>query len=100
MTTQDMIVGAIAREAFEIEKERIAFCARYMNTNGMQVAIIAVVNFHNGQPQDWATYMGATQNAWKQEETIQWTARHGGKLSEEDGRYFFPDIAELFRWRD
>lgn len=65
--------------------DKIKYCGRYYNANGCAVAIVAVVT----EGIDWAVYIGATQPDVPQEETVEWVAKHGCKLSIEDARHYF-----------
>jgi len=84
----------------------------YWNTNGMAVAIVAVVS---PSGLDWAVYIGATpsdthyvgldgqlysvetseKRYTSEEETVEWAARYGAKLSEEMARFLFAYVKEL-----
>ena len=67
--------------------------AQYWNTNGMQISIVASIT----EGVDWAAYIGATANAYREQETVDWTLRHGAKLSASDARHYFPDIKLPYR---
>jgi len=68
--------------------------ARYWNTNGTQIAIVAVVT----EGIDWAAYIGGMQsNQGTEANTCRWTADYGAKLSEKDARHFFPEMTLPYR---
>ena len=62
--------------------------ARYWNTNGIAIAIIAIIT----EDIDWAAYVGATDMIDYKDDTLQWTAHWGAKLWESDARHFFPNM--------
>ena len=62
--------------------------ARYLNAQGWAVAIVALVT----HAIDWAVYIGATFGPLSEEETVAYVVKYGCKLSEQDGRYFFPEF--------
>ena len=65
---------------------------RYWNNNSKGISIVALLT----KGIDWAAYIGA-DDGWEEDACIAWTAYHGAKLSEEDARYFFPDITLPYR---
>lgn len=67
--------------------------ARYWNTGGIAIAIIAVVT----ENIDWAAYIGANKFVEHEEDAIEWTMRWGAKLSELDARHFFADMDLPYR---
>lgn len=66
---------------------------RYWNTSGIAIAIIAVIT----EGIDWAAYVGATNYVDDENDTEQWTAHWGAKLSEADARHFFPNMTLSYR---
>ena len=66
--------------------------ARYWNTNGKGIAIVASIT----EGIDWAAYIGA-DDGWSENECVRWTKDYGAKLQESDARYFFPDIELKYR---
>ncbi len=66
--------------------------ARYWNTNGRGIAIVAVIT----EGIDWAAYIGA-DNGWCESDCCITAAQCGEKLSEPDARHFFPDIKLRYR---
>jgi len=66
--------------------------ARYWNTSGKGITIVAVITHQI----DWAAYIGA-DDGWEEAECIAWAAKRGAKLSETDGRHFFPDTELPYR---
>ena len=69
---------------------------RYWNANGVAIAIVAVVT----EGIDWAAYIGGGCNGMTEHEqdAVEWTAKHGAKLYEEDARHFFPEIELPYRY--
>jgi|TARA_Y100000310_G_C20696669_1_gene826190 hypothetical protein len=65
---------------------------RYYNTNGKGIAIVAAVT----KGIDWAAYIGA-DDGWHESDCLDWAAKHGAKLSEQDARHFFPAIELPYR---
>lgn len=79
---------------------RIAYCNRYYNTGYSQVAIVAVINYHNSKPRDWAVYIGTSMSQeGDMEKDIAFIARYGVKISYDDAQYYFPDISQYVSWR-
>ena len=66
--------------------------ARYYSANGFSLAIVACIT----KGVDWAAYIGADQSR-NEEETLHFVKRSGCKLSEEDARYYFPEIQLPYR---
>ncbi len=66
--------------------------ARYWNTNGKGITIVASIS----EGIDWAAYIGADEG-WEEQACIEWAARYGAKLSEPDARHFFPAITLPYR---
>jgi len=68
--------------------------ARFYNASDFAISIIAVIN----EGIDWAAYIGSTTNLiTSEEETIEFVAKHGCKLSKKDAIYYFPDIKLRYR---
>ena len=65
----------------------------YWNSNGKGIAIVAV----KGSNTDWAAYAGA-DDGWSERECIEWTVRHGAKLSQRQAAALFPHLP-LESWR-
>ncbi len=63
--------------------------ARYTNVQGMGIAIVASIT----EGVDWAAYIG--WSAGSETESYEQAFDYGNKLSEEDARYYFPDMKEL-----
>ena len=53
--------------------------ARYWNTNGVGIAIVASVT----PGVDWVAYVGA-DDGYKEGACLDWAAKHGAKLSKEE----------------
>lgn len=72
--------------------------ARYYNSNGIAVAIVAVATYFDNQLFDWAAYIGGSTRVEHLEDTVREVAEYGAKLSPEDATYFFPDFPQnLYR---
>ncbi len=65
---------------------------RYFCANGFSLAIVASIT----KDIDWAAYIGANQST-READTLHFVLACGCKLSEEDARYFFPDIDLPYR---
>lgn len=66
-------------------------CARYRNSGGFALAVVASVHFSpDGQLGDWAAYWGGTDKTQREEDAVRWAAEHGCKLSRDDAKHFFP----------
>lgn len=73
---------------------------RYWNHAGMGIYIVAVANFMNGEPFQWAAYIGASlKGGLRENDGVQEVAETGCKVNEELGKFLFPDFAEHFEWR-
>lgn len=59
----------------------------YWNANGVGVCIVA----KEGEVADWAAYIGA-DGGWRTEECVEWTIRHGCKLSRNQAHRWFPNL--------
>lgn len=59
----------------------------YWNANGVGTCIAAV----EGGVADWAAYIGA-DDGMRTEACVEWTIRHGCKLSREQAHRWFPDL--------
>jgi len=66
---------------------------RYWNSNGFAVAIVAVIT----EGIDWAAYIGATDDSKTEQETVEYVAKYGCKLSSKDAKYYFPFINLRYR---
>ncbi len=64
----------------------------YWNSNGYACAIVASV----GAEGAWSAYIGGAAPE-REEEALDFVARHGAKLSEGDARHFFPEIKLPYR---
>ncbi len=73
--------------------ERQVLEGRYFNCNGYSCAIVGVINF----PMNWAAYMHGHDGKARREETIEFVAKYGVKLSPRDARFFFPQINLPYR---
>lgn len=68
-------------------------CARYYNSHGVGVAIVAVVNRWKGEIFDWAAYIGGSKRGARREEwAVEDVARSGCKLMRGDAEHFFPNL--------
>ena len=59
----------------------------YFNANGVGIAIVA----QEGGADDWAAYIGA-DDGWSEDACVEWTCRHGSKLSLEQASRWFPQL--------
>lgn len=64
---------------------------RYWNSNGRGICVVAIVN----EGIDWTAYVGADDGE-DESHCIGWTTNYGIKLSEEDAKHFFPEIATKY----
>lgn len=71
----------------------VIYTARYYNSSGIAVAIVAIVTPNV----DWAAYIGGTSMVEHEEDTYNQVADHGCKLSERDAQYYFPNIDLPYR---
>lgn len=67
--------------------------ARYWNSNGYAVAIVASI----GVEGKWAAYIGGAASE-SEEEALKFVVLYGTKLDEGDARHFFPDLELPYRW--
>ncbi len=73
--------------------------ARYINVNDVGIAIVASIF----EGVDWAAYIGAYvsgasgNSEISRDDTVNYVVKYGNKLSEEDARYYFPDIYIKYR---
>jgi len=74
--------------------DRIIKEGRYYNANYHACAIVAVIT----EGIDWAAYMNGCDASLPEQEALEWVAERGCKLSEQDARYYFPDIKLPYRW--
>lgn len=74
------------------QPEKLTKEARYWNTNGYGICIMAWIT----KDIDWAAYIGA-DNGYSEESLMEWTLHYGAKLSEKDARHFFPDMKLPYR---
>ncbi len=65
---------------------------RYWNSNGYGCAVIASI----GAEGAWAAYIGGCPPE-SEEEGLQFIAKWGAKLTEDDARHFFPDLDLPYR---
>ncbi|KKM82293.1 hypothetical protein LCGC14_1320990 [marine sediment metagenome] len=59
----------------------------YWNANGKGICIAAV----EGGAADWAAYIGA-DDGMRTEDCVEWTKRHGCKLSRKQANRWFPEL--------
>jgi len=62
--------------------------SRYWNTNGQQVAVVAV----EGGAHDVAAYIGGTCGYTKEGDTLVWVVNHGAKLGSADAHRMLPRL--------
>ncbi len=77
---------------FEDNDHSLKLEGRFWNCQGKHIGIIAFIT----KKIDWAAYIGADES-FTEISTLRYTAQYGSKLSEEDARYFFPDIELPYR---
>ena len=81
---------------FEETDSKTKYEARYWNPQSMNIAIVtSVTKMPTGIPFDWAAYIGAAPGACTEDEALKEAADRGAKLSEEDARYFFPNLKRV-----
>jgi hypothetical protein len=81
------------------EDEVVHITARYYNSMGIGVAIVAVVNYYEGELFDWAAYIGGSKKGAEREEwCTEDVAAHGCKLSRADAMHYFPEL-DIGRYR-
>ena len=66
--------------------------ARYWNSNGYGCAVVASIGVEGA----WSAYIGGCPPE-SEEEGLDFVARHGAKLSEDDARHFFPNLDLPYR---
>lgn len=66
--------------------------ARYSNANYQACAIVAAVNYHDGELFDWAAYIGGCDHRLREREAVAWVAENGDKMSRRDAAHFFPSL--------
>jgi len=67
---------------------------RFWNCQGKHIAVVACIT----KGIDWAAYIGTdAPSSYTEGWTLEYTARHGCKLSQEDAKYFFPAIKLPYR---
>jgi len=76
---------------FEHTERHASYEGRYWNS-GKGICVVACVT----EDVDWAAYIGA-DNGYREEDCLKSTAEYGSKLSENDARYFFPEIDLPYR---
>lgn len=62
--------------------------ARFVNSGGIAMTIVAVLSYNDGRLMDWAAYWGGSRFS-KEIEVCHDIAEYGCKLSREDAFYFF-----------
>jgi len=88
----------VITEKKEVKRKKMArrvIRSRYWNCNGVAIAIVAVAS----EVIDWAADIGGGCGSMTEHEkdAVEWTAKYGAKLHEEDAQYFFPYIALPYR---
>jgi len=63
--------------------------ARYYNSNNVAVAIVAVVNYHDGELFDWAAYIGGSTRTFLEEHCVAKVVKCGCKLTVADAAHYF-----------
>lgn len=75
--------------------ERKVFYAKYHNLGEFAIAIVAVVNYHDGRLLDWAAYIGGTTDTRDERAAIDEAAKHGNKLSEKEAKFYFSGLPPM-----
>jgi hypothetical protein len=68
---------------------------RYSNCNGYAAAIVAVVNYYNGELMDWVLCWGGAPVGTcraRELEAANHVAEHGDMMSKTDAAHFCPDL--------
>ena len=73
--------------------DRTMIVARYWNANYYAGAIVAVIT----EGIDWSAYIGGADYKLHRKEAYEYVRDYGGKLSEDDARYYFPNISLPYR---
>ena len=67
---------------------------RFWNQGGKQLAIVACVT----KGVDWAAYIGTdAPDSYREDDTLEYVAKYGCKLSSCDAKHFFPKIDLPYR---
>lgn len=67
--------------------------ARYYNSNGIGIAIVAVATYYDGEIFDWAAYIGGSSwGAEREEWAVEEAAKTGCKLPKGDAEHYFPTL--------
>lgn len=72
--------------------EKKVMTARYENTGGIAIAIVASVHYHKETLLDWAAYIGGSSDTWKEETAVEAALNAGNKLRRQDAAYYFPGL--------
>ena len=79
---------------FQSEGNISYYEGRFWNSQGKQIAIVAVVT----EGVDWAAYIGTdAPNSYRENDTCIWASKYGAKLSFDDAKHFFPKIKLPYR---
>ena len=78
--------------AFKEDNWELHLEGGFWNCQGKHIAVVACIT----KGIDWAAYIG-TDESYKEDDTLEYVAEKGCKLSEKDARYFFPDIKLPYR---
>jgi hypothetical protein len=72
--------------------------AMYYNWNYKALAVVAVINYWDGELRDWAAYIGCSDQVELEEDCVAEVAEEGQKLAHRDAVHFFPELPpELYR---
>jgi len=69
--------------------DRRLHCGSYDNNRDFAMAVVAVINFHDGELFNWTAYWGGTDLTQEEEDAVRYIARHGNEMSRDDARHFF-----------
>ena len=80
---------------YEADQYKAELEGRFWNNGGNHIAVVAVVTTGI----DWAAYIGTdAPNSLSKLDTLKYVSERGNKLSEEDARYFFPEVSLPYRY--
>ena len=94
MTTKVMDIDALPYYHFDETEYKVNLEGRFWNQDGKHLAIVAVITKNI----DWASYIGTdAARSYSEDDTLNYVAERGCKLSEKDARHFFPGIELPYR---
>ena len=66
--------------------------ARYENTNGVAISVVASISYHEGELFEWSAYIGGTTRTWHEKDAVEATLSWGDSLRIEDAKHYFPEL--------